>query len=33
MSHHMPTNGSTGPAPDKFDAHHRQQLSSLIDVS
>jgi negative regulator of sigma E activity len=31
MSHHMPTNGSTGPAPDKFDAHHRQQLSSLID--
>lgn len=31
MSHHMPTNGSTGAAPDKFDAHHRQQLSSLMD--
>ncbi len=31
MSHHMPTTGSTGAEPDKFDAHHRQQLSSLID--
>ncbi|MGV6493347.1 sigma-E factor negative regulatory protein [Stenotrophomonas rhizophila] len=27
----MPTPGSTGAAPDKLDAHNRQQLSALID--
>lgn len=31
MSQHMPTPGSTGAAPDKLDAHNRQQLSALID--
>lgn len=32
MTHDMTNAGPTGPAPDKFDAHHRQQLSALIDA-
>ena len=31
MSHDMSNDASRGASPDKFDAHYRQQLSSLID--
>jgi negative regulator of sigma E activity len=31
MSHDMSNDVSRGASPDKFDAHYRQQLSSLID--
>jgi len=31
MSHDMSNAASRGASPDKFDAHYRQQLSSLID--
>lgn len=31
MNHEHPDTNPAGPAPDKFDAHHRQQLSALID--
>lgn len=31
MTHDMSNAGTTGPGPDKFDAHHRQQLSALVD--
>jgi len=31
MSNDTPLTGNAGPVPDKFDAHHRQQLSALVD--
>lgn len=31
MNHENPNADSTGHVPEKFDAHHRQQLSALID--
>lgn len=31
MNHENPKADSAGHVPDKFDAHHRQQLSALID--
>jgi negative regulator of sigma E activity len=31
MNHEHSNANPAGPAPDKFDAHHRQQLSALID--
>uniref|UniRef100_UPI0028A918E1 sigma-E factor negative regulatory protein n=1 Tax=Stenotrophomonas sp. TaxID=69392 RepID=UPI0028A918E1 len=31
MNHEKPNADTAGHVPDKFDAHHRQQLSALID--